>query len=481
VGLSLILGFALLAAGTGGASAQLFGGGGNSNDSGGFFGRRPAPPPPRYVPPPGNSAPAQRGTFRNSRPANAPPPGYYRPPSGRGFGVPGPVQQAAPAQPPQRRGFFSFLFGGGNTDRPSGWPYGGNAPVEVAKPPQQAAPRVVRPARPPVEVTTFVQVLGDGIADQLGVGLNEAFDDRPEISVKRRVRIVSGLTKPEDYDWAKAAGEVAAAEKLNYVVIQLGSRDSQPMHQGDVDIPPLSEEWKRLYAERIDAVLAPFKAKGIKTYWVGLPPVKSEVLSADFAAINEIVKERTALAGATYVDVWEGFLDEDNAYTQTGPDMEGREVKLRLADGIAFTRAGSRKLAHYVEREIRRDLEGKIAPSEIALPGIAPGDVGKARPDAGPLIVLTAAPKAPKGELAGATPMHVGAVSEIERVLVKGEALEPMPGRLDDASWRPNGDAAAAVTAAAAPVTPASTPVQPAPTAAASPAPEVNAAATSRP
>jgi hypothetical protein len=446
-----LAGLVLAAAGAETASAQIF------NDS--VFNRRQAAPSAR----PGFPAPPPPRGMSGIAPRPAQPPGVIR---GQ---PPGRPQQAAVQPAPQRRCFFCNLFGG-SSDKPSGWPFNAAPPVEVQKPKPAAPSRPVR-VRPAVEVTTFVTVMGDSIADHVGVGLADAFEDRPEVGVRRRIRAGSGLVRNEDYDWAKAAAEVAAAEKLNYVVIELGSKDLVPFNDGGIEIPPLSDEWKRRFAERVDAVLAPFRDKKVKVLWVGLPPVKNEALSADLVAINGILKERAQLAGAKYIDVWEAFLDENNAYTQTGPDLEGQVVRLRLNDGVHFTRAGSRKLAHYVEREIRRDLEGQGA-DPLTIPGIASNEIGKVRPDAGPLIVLTAPAKAPNGELVGATPA-AAAPEEIARVLVRGEPLEPLPGRMDDLAWRP---AAPAPPLAEAP-TPAAAP---GPAAAVVP-PGVNGAASSRP
>ena len=39
-----------------------------------------------------------------------------------------------------------------------------------------------------------------------------------------------------------------------------------------------------------------------------------------------------------------------------GPDFEGQMRILRSGDGVHFTKFGARKLAHYVERELRRVL-----------------------------------------------------------------------------------------------------------------------------
>jgi hypothetical protein len=69
---------------------------------------------------------------------------------------------------------------------------------------------------------------------------------------------------------------------------------------------------------------------------------------------------------------------------------------LRSADGIYFTKAGARKLAHYVEREIDRGEANRAIP--VALPiTIEPAPAGakpggpSARPLVGPVIPLTAA------------------------------------------------------------------------------------------
>ena len=79
-----------------------------------------------------------------------------------------------------------------------------------------------------------------------------------------------------------------------------------------------------------------------------------------------------------------------------GPDFEGQMRRLRSGDGVYFTKSGARKLAHYVEREIRRYMSNRALP--MALPSgpvepATPGD-GKpaARPLAGPVVPLTVPP-----------------------------------------------------------------------------------------
>ena len=90
--------------------------------------------------------------------------------------------------------------------------------------------------------------------------------------------------------------------------------------------------------------------------WIGLPPMKNSKISDDLVAMNEIYKESVQRNGGAYVDIWPGFVDDENRYTPDGPDVDGEPAKLRTNEGIFFTRAGSRKVAFFADTEIKRIL-----------------------------------------------------------------------------------------------------------------------------
>ena len=100
--------------------------------------------------------------------------------------------------------------------------------------------------------------------------------------------------------------------------------------------------------------------------WVGLPAVRGTKATSDMLFLNALYRDAAGKAGITYVDVWDGFVDEAGRFLQQGPDFEGQIRRLRSYDGVYFTKAGARKLAHYVEREITRLLAARSGP--IALP-----------------------------------------------------------------------------------------------------------------
>src|SRR6478752_5682378 len=126
------------------------------------------------------------------------------------------------------------------------------------------------------------------------------------------------------------------------------------------------ERWIELYSKKIEEMIGVLKSKGVPVLWVGLPAVRGQKGTADMLFLDALYRDAAGKAGITYVDVWDGFVDEAGRLLQKGPDFEGQIRQLRSYDGVFFTKPGARKLAHYVEREITRLLAARSGP--IALP-----------------------------------------------------------------------------------------------------------------
>jgi uncharacterized protein len=434
-----------------------------------------------------------------------------------GFGAPPRPQQA------EFREFFPFQWWGG--ERGGGFnPFYGRPappPVDYSK-----APPPRKQETPP---TTTVLVLGDSLADWLGYGLEEALADTPEVGVVRKIKGSSGLIRYEARsdtpDWAQVAKDILAAEKPNAIVVMLGLNDRQSLRDrapsrpaaqqanqaaaqtpqtpapGHDETAPASEaaadspaaaappetqrrtpsasyefhtdKWAELYSKRVDEMIAVLKAKGVPVLWVGLPALRGPRSTTDVSYLDEIYRARAEKAGIPYVDVWDGFVDDAGRFTMQGPDFEGQTRKLRSADGVHFTKPGAVKLGYYVERELRRVLSSHLLP--VALPGPEQSPAkGGARPAIGPVVPLGAIGAGEGTDLLGAGAGHPAqaAASDpiVTRVLSRGEAMAPPPGRADDFSW-PRGEAAVAPSAgtsavaeppAAAAAPPASPQAQPA-------------------
>jgi len=200
------------------------------------------------------------------------------------------------------------------------------------------------------------------------------------------------------------------------------------------------ERWVELYSKKIEEMIGVLKSKGVPVLWVGLPAVRGVKGTGDMLFLDALYRDASAKAGITYVDVWDGFVDEAGRFLQKGPDFEGQIRQLRSYDGVYFTKPGARKLAHYVEREVTRLLASRSGP--IALPiepatpdaNAVPGGPAP-RPLAGPILPLIASSVGTDQLLGGpgTRPASVDALAA--RTLVKGEALAAPAGRADDFAW----------------------------------------------
>ncbi len=210
-----------------------------------------------------------------------------------------------------------------------------------------------------------------------------------------------------------------------------------------------SEKWTELYTKRIDDTIAALKVRGIPVLWVGLPSIRGPRSTGDMVYLNELFRSRAEKAGIAFVDVWDGFVDEGGRFVMQGADFDGQIRRLRSGDGVYFTKSGARKLAHFVEREIKRfAARGPVA---VALPTAEPQPQSPtarpggpmARPLAGPVMPLTAAANvAEDGLLGGANARPASDHVTVTRVLVNGEAVQSPAGRGDDFVWPRRGVAA---------------------------------------
>jgi hypothetical protein len=215
-----------------------------------------------------------------------------------------------------------------------------------------------------------------------------------------------------------------------------------------------TDKWADLYSKRVDEMIAALKSKGVPVIWVGLPALKGTKSTSDMTYLDEIYRQRAERAGIVYVDIWDGFVDDQGRYVVQGPDFEGQIRRLRSSDGVHFTKAGAVKLASYVDRELRRIMTNRAVP--VALPGpeqTAPKPAGPGpRPDVGPVIVLTVGAGETGGLLGAdgrAAPLTPDPVAA--KVLSRGDALAAPAGRADDFSWPRRADDAATADLAPAP------------------------------
>lgn len=338
--------------------------------------------------------------------------------------------------------------------------------ADRVEPKKQAAPTVrkkprqqqqARPAEPKVEVAEklpdarTVLVVGDFLAAGLAEGLNEVFAANPRIRVLDRSNGSSGFVRDDYYNWPAKIGEIVETEKPAAVVVMLGANDRQQMRVDSGREAPLSEKWTEEYERRTAAMAKTVADAKVPLLWVGMPSFKQTKMLTDMLAFNDVYRTAAENVGAEFIDIWDGFVDENGAFVTTGPDINGQPVRLRAADGINVTRPGKRKMAFYVERPLFKIL-GETGATGVAalvpaLPKEAvPVDVSK--------IDRTQPVSLRDPELDGGTEL-LGLVVEPkreagspgEKLAVEGLASAPVTGRADEFAMRPAAPAKPATTA----------------------------------
>lgn len=396
------------------------------------------------------------------------------------------TRQVAP--PPQRQQSWSPLQPFIELFRPQQRPrYVAPSRPRPSAPAVRAAPPVIEQAAEPrgkvydsaadakkaSEVfAQIVLVIGDEYASSLAQGLADTFVvDREKVAVVGKSEAASGLGPASSFDWNIAARQIAAAEQADLIVVFAGMNDLRPIEDPAGRAEVLDDRWRDIYGRRVDEFLLNLKLYGRPVVVVGLPPVEDGAANARTVQLNALLKDHVERAGLVYADVTDGFVDEDGKFMMSGPDVDGQRRRLRAPDGIGFTRAGGRKLAFFVDRQ----LDGLLAdPDDPATAMVNPAD---ARPS---IILLTGGGASGARVLAGApgttTPAAQPAVAQPDaapepaRVLVSGSSLPAVLGRTDDFSW-PAGQAAGALRSPAAQtVAPAAAPSATAGAATATPA-----------
>lgn len=210
-------------------------------------------------------------------------------------------------------------------------------------------------------------MVGDFVASSLGDGLKTAFEGSPGVVVENRANGSSGLVRDDFYDWPGALPAIVAEVNPSVLVIQVGANDRQQLVTPDGRLDFRTDPWFSAYGERVTRLATIAAETRVPVIWVGLPAFRPQNMTADALRLNAIYRSSIEKLNGEFVDVWEGFVDQEGRFIVTGSDINGQPVRLRGNDGIGFTSPGKRKLAFYVEKSVRRYLGDMTSPDLIRL------------------------------------------------------------------------------------------------------------------
>ena len=204
------------------------------------------------------------------------------------------------------------------------------------------------------ETASTILVAGDFMAGSLAKGLSRAYADNSDIVVVNISKGLSGFVRNDVKDWPADIAKHVEELKPIAIVFLNGMNDRQQMKLATGRVPKLSEAWLAEYNIRTKSLATNIRGKKIPLVWMGLPPVRSGKMSTDYRIFNDIYKSQAEAVGGTYVDIWDGFTNEEGQFVSAGPDINGQIKRLRASDGINMNNTGKRKLAFYAKKALRK-------------------------------------------------------------------------------------------------------------------------------
>lgn len=214
-----------------------------------------------------------------------------------------------------------------------------------------------------------IVVVGDSLGEGLWGGLYRAFEADPTLDFIQRSQKSTGFVNTRRYNWNGEIDKIMKDGNYQVAVAMFGANDAQPIKQDGKVLKVGTEEWREAYGARVEKFIKKLRAANVAVYWVGLPVMRSPGQSSNAEKLNEVFREKAFVNGAKFIDTWEGFADEQGLYSAYGPDMSGKSKRLRANDGKHFTMRGNVKLAHFVEKELRKDINLAKAERNIPLAG----------------------------------------------------------------------------------------------------------------
>lgn len=302
---------------------------------------------------------------------------------------------------------------------------------------ERAAPNTASAPPPPQSAKNpdakQVMVIGDGFASGLARALTRRFANTPSITILNRAKSGSGIVRDDYYDWNAEFANFLQTDNAAAIVVMIGSNDRQRIKDAEGNsIPFRTEPWLNIYERRVQKMLDLAYARNIPLFWVGLPIMRSSEYGLEIAFLNELFAQQGNRINAVFVDTWERFGDEDGKYNASGPDENGRIRRLRLDNGIHMSKEGNKKLAYFVDLELRPRLTGLVTSYPLSSSNSFSARDPRTR-SLGVEISLTNPPINPRDlTLAGA---RNEVVSGQTSVTAEEAQLTPQRGRADDFSW----------------------------------------------
>ncbi|MCE1608877.1 DUF459 domain-containing protein [Enterobacter ludwigii] len=211
-----------------------------------------------------------------------------------------------------------------------------------------------------------VLLIGDSMMEGVAPRVLKILREKHHVTGIDLSRRSTGLAYPGFYNWpATTAETLRQTPSVGLLVVFLGPNDpwDMPAGKGKPFLKFESDDWERVYRERIDQILELTKAHQIPVIWVMPPSMRKLKLSHGMKYLNTLY--------ASEVQKYGGLLVEVNSVFDYGPDnyapdilIRGKMTRIRADDGIHYTPAGESLIAQAIVSRIRVEQQEGLSTDE---------------------------------------------------------------------------------------------------------------------
>ncbi|MBF0442745.1 MAG: DUF459 domain-containing protein, partial [Oligoflexales bacterium] len=202
-----------------------------------------------------------------------------------------------------------------------------------------------------------VLIVGDSMMLEIGPIIKNDIKKHLNGHVEVQTKVSSGLSRPEFFNWQTELKKIVTKSKYDYILVSLGTNDSQAFLHNGRPIPYATAEWYEVYQQRLINLLNTACYGSKKVFLIGLPPMRSKSFNNRVMRINKIFQaESKKVECADFIALDNIIGGPDGQYT-TYQRVNQTLKKVRMKDGIHLTLTGG----HIVSKFILSRLEQEVA------------------------------------------------------------------------------------------------------------------------
>lgn len=201
-------------------------------------------------------------------------------------------------------------------------------------------------------------LIGDSMMQGVAVALVK---DLKKLGIKSTnlSRQNTGLSYKSYFNWAKAIeNSLANNANIKYLAVLLGANDPWDLKEKGKFYSFKSDEWREIYATRVDEIMQIAQNYGVRVFWYEVPPVRRELLNEKIQVLNEIYKNEALGNGEIFISTADA-MSGGVAYSSYIKDENNKSVKVRADDGVHFNPRGAKIMSSLLLRHLKQ-LENEV-------------------------------------------------------------------------------------------------------------------------